>query len=57
MAHGRSHSSRKALQIAMAAMTASLRRDAERSTLYFNLVVSSLSEAARKILQAMDPAK
>ena len=57
MAHGQSRDPDKALQIAVAAMTASLHLDAERSTLYFDLVVASLSEAARKSLQAMDPAK
>lgn len=35
----------------------SLGLDAERSRLYFDLVVTSLSEAARKSLHAMDPAK
>lgn len=57
MAHGRHQDSAKALQIAVAAMTASLGLDAERSKLYFDLVVTSLSEAARKSLQDMDPAK
>jgi hypothetical protein len=57
MAHGQDQDPDKALQIAVAAMTASLGLDAERSTLYFDLVVASLSEAARKSLQAMDPAK
>jgi flagellar biosynthesis/type III secretory pathway protein FliH len=57
MAHGRGHDAGKALRIAVAAMTASLRLDAQRSRLYFDLIVTSLSEAARKGLQAMDPAK
>jgi predicted transposase YdaD len=38
-------------------MEASLGLDADRSVLYFDLVLASLSEAARKGLQAMDPAK
>jgi hypothetical protein len=54
---GRDQDSGKALRIAVAAMTASLGLGAERSTLYFDLVVASLSEAARMSLQAMDPAK
>jgi hypothetical protein len=57
MAHGRDHDAGKALRIAVAATTASLRLDAQRSRLYFDLIVTSLSDAARKGLQAMDPAK
>ena len=38
-------------------MAASVGLDAERSTLYFDLVADSLSEAARKVLQGMDPTK
>jgi predicted outer membrane protein len=57
MAHGKDSDPDKALQIATAAMAASVGLDAERSTLYFDLVLASLSEAARKALQAMDPAK
>jgi hypothetical protein len=57
MAHGQDADSDRALQIAVAAMTASLGLDAERSVLYYDLVYASLSEAARKSLQAMDPAK
>jgi hypothetical protein len=45
------------LQIALAAMTASLGLDPDRSVRYVDLVYASLSEAARKSLQAMDPAK
>jgi hypothetical protein len=45
------------LRIAVAAMAASVGLDVERSTLYFDLVAASLSEAARKALQSMDPAK
>jgi hypothetical protein len=57
MAHGQGADSGKALQIAVAAMTASLGLDAERSVLYYDLVYASLGEAARKSLQTMDPAK
>lgn len=38
-------------------MGASVGLDPERSRLYFDLIATSLSEAARKALQAMDPAK
>lgn len=44
-------------QIACSAQLASLGLDADRETLYFDLVMHSLSEAARRALQAMDPAK
>ena len=57
MAHGQDGDADKALRIAVAAMAASVGLDAERSTLYFDLVAASLSEAARKALQSMDPAK
>jgi hypothetical protein len=48
MAHGQGTDSDKAVQIAAAAMTASLGLDPDRSMLYFDLVYSSLSEAARQ---------
>jgi hypothetical protein len=57
MAHGRDADAGKVLRIAVAAMAASVGLDVERSTLYFDLVGASLSEAARKALQSMDPAK
>jgi hypothetical protein len=57
MAHGRDVDSAKAARIAVAAQTASLGLDEDRSRLYFDLVLSSLSEAARRELQSMDPAK
>ena len=57
IAHGQDTDSSKSAQIAFAARTASLGLDAERSTLYFDLVMVSLSEAARKELQAMNPRK
>ncbi len=38
-------------------MSASAGLDPERSRLYFHLVAASPGEAARKALQAMDPAK
>ena len=57
MAHGRDSDSRKAVQIALAAQLASLGLDEDRSRLYFDLVLTSLSEAARRELKMMDPAK
>jgi hypothetical protein len=47
----------KAAQIALAAQFASLGLDEDRSRLYFDLVLASLSEAARRELQTMDPVK
>lgn len=41
----------------MAAQLASLGLDEDRSRLYFDLVLISLSEAARRELKMMDPAK
>lgn len=57
MAHGRDADTGKSVQIALAAQMASLGLDADRSRLYFDLVLFSLSEAARRELQSMDPAK
>jgi hypothetical protein len=57
MAHGQDRDAEKALRIALAAMAASIGLDAERSTLYLDLVLASLSGAAREALQSMDPAK
>lgn len=57
MAHGRDADSGKAAQIALAAQLASFGLDEDRSRLYFDLVMASLSEAARQELQSMDPEK
>jgi hypothetical protein len=57
MAHGRDMDREKAVRIALAAMAASVGLDAERSTLYFDLTMASLSQAAREALQEMDPTK
>ena len=57
MAHGQDADSGKAARIALAAHTASLRLDEDHSRLYVDLVLDSLSEAARRELQTMDPAK
>jgi hypothetical protein len=56
MSHGHGHPETSA-QIAVAAMAASAGLDADRSRLYVDLVFASLSQAAWKALQAMDPAK
>jgi hypothetical protein len=57
MAHGRDADQDKALRIALSAMAASVGLDAARSTLYFDLTLASLGEAAREALRSMDPAK
>jgi hypothetical protein len=57
MSHGQDRDIHKAAQIALAAQLASLGLDEDRSRLYFDLVLASLSEAARRELQTMDPAK
>jgi hypothetical protein len=57
MAHGRDADAGKSARIALAAQWASLGLDEDRSQLYFDLVMASLSEAARRELQTMDPAK
>jgi len=57
MAHGHDADSSKAARIAAAAHVASLALDENRSRLYVDLVLASLSEAARRELQLMDPAK
>ena len=57
MAHGRDVDQDKALRIALSATAASVGLDAERSTLYVDLTLASLGEAAREALQSMDPTK
>ncbi|HVZ33110.1 MAG TPA: DUF4351 domain-containing protein, partial [Polyangiaceae bacterium] len=57
MAHGHDADSDKAARIALAAQLASLGLDEDRARLYFDLVLASLSEAARRELRDMDPAK
>ena len=57
MAHGRDSDIARSAQIAAAAQLASLGLDAERAQLYFDLIQNSLSEAARRALQTMNPAK
>ncbi|MGH8229355.1 MAG: DUF4351 domain-containing protein [Steroidobacteraceae bacterium] len=57
MAHGRDADASKAARIAYGATLASLGLDADRGRLYVDLAMMSLSEAARRALQSMDPAK
>jgi hypothetical protein len=57
MAHGRDVDGQKAARIALAAQIASLGLDDDRARLYFDLVLNSLSDAAKSELRTMDPAK
>jgi hypothetical protein len=57
MAHGQDADYGKAAQIALAAQIASFGLDEDRARLYFDLVLASLSEAARGEIRTMDPAK
>ena len=57
MAHGRDADVGKSARIALAAQFASVNLDQDRSRLYCDLVLNSLSEAARRALQAMDLSK
>jgi hypothetical protein len=57
MAHGGDGDVAKAARIADVAQSASLQLDAGRARLYVDLVFHSLSEAARRALRNMNPAK
>jgi hypothetical protein len=57
MAHAQDPNAEKSARIALLAQMVSLGLDAERSTLYCDLVLNSLPEAARRALQAMDASK
>jgi hypothetical protein len=57
LAHGRDADVSKAVRIALAAEVAGEGLDERRWAMYFDLVLASLSEAARKELRAMNPAK
>ena len=57
MAHAKNPDPDKSARIALLAQMVSLGLDAERSTLYCDLVLNSLPEAARLALQAMDASK
>ena len=54
MAHGSDDDVERSTRIAMAAQTATVGLDADRSKLYFDLILKSLSEAARHALSSMD---
>jgi uncharacterized protein DUF4351 len=54
VAHGQDDDIERAALIAMAAHAASIALDAERSRLYCDLIMTSLSEAARQALITMD---
>ena len=47
----------RAIEIALAAQTASVGLDADRSKIYFDLIMNSLGEAARHALITMDAQK
>jgi hypothetical protein len=57
MAHARDPDPDKSVRIALLAQMVSRGLDAERSMLYFDLVMHSLPEAARRALEAMDASK
>jgi hypothetical protein len=57
MAHGHDADTVKAAQIAAVAQRVSASLDDDRSRLYFDLIVNSMSEAARRALQTMNPIK
>lgn len=57
MAHGRDEDITKSTRIAAAAQEVSLGLDLDRARLYFDLIQNSLSEAARRALRNMNPAK
>ncbi len=54
VAHGRNVDTEKAVQIALVVQLALLGLDAERSTLYSDMLFGALSEAARRALKAMN---
>lgn len=53
MAHGKDADAEKSLRIALAARLASANLDEDRSTLYCDLILNSLSEAARRAFKSM----
>jgi hypothetical protein len=53
MAHGKDADPAKSVRIALAAQLASVDLDGDRSTLYCDLILHSLSEAARRAFQNM----
>ena len=57
IAHGDDADTAKSVQIAFAAELASRGLDTDRAALYFDLIMTSLSEAARRELRTVNPAK
>lgn len=57
VAHGDDIDVEKTVQIALAAEAALLSLDAERSTMYSDMLYDALSEAARRAVRAMNPSK
>jgi hypothetical protein len=57
MAHGRDANIERAIEIALVAQNASAGLDEVRSRIYLDLIMTSLSEAARKALSQMDAQK
>jgi hypothetical protein len=57
MVHGKAVDAEQSAQMALVAQAAIVPLDRERSTLYNDLILSSLGEAARKVLQTMALAK
>jgi hypothetical protein len=57
MAHAHDPNTDKSARIALLAQMVSIGLDAERSTLYCDLILHSLPEATRRALQAMDASK
>ena len=53
MAHGKDADAAKSVRIALAAQLASFDLDDDRSTLYCDLILHSLSEAARRACKDM----
>jgi hypothetical protein len=57
MAHGRDANLERAVEIALAAESATFGLDANRSEIYLDLIMNSLGEAARQALKKMDARK
>jgi len=57
MAHGRDANTAHAIEIALAAQSASVALDADRAKIYLDLILNSLGEAARQALMTMDAQK
>ena len=57
MAHGKDADIQRSIQIALAAQRASANLDEDRARLYCDLILHSLSEAARRAFQIMDMSK